>query len=59
MTKETILAAVQALPEQISLNELIERLILVEKIEKGREQSRLGQTVSQEEVKQLVKTWFK
>ena len=59
MTKETILAAVQALPEQISLNELIERLILIEKIEKGREQSRLGQTISQEEVKQLVKTWFK
>ncbi len=59
MTKETILAAVQALPEQISLDELIERLILVEKIEKGREQSRLGQVVGQEEVKQLVKTWFK
>ncbi len=59
MTKETILAAVQALPEHISLDGLIERLILVEKIEKGREQSCLGQVVGQEKVKQLVKTWRK
>lgn len=59
MTKATILAAVNALPDQIDFDELLERLILIEKIEKGREQSRLGQTVSQEEVKQLVKTWFK
>ncbi|MGI4738253.1 MAG: hypothetical protein ACRYG7_24050 [Janthinobacterium lividum] len=59
MTKETILAAVRALSEQISLDELIERLLLVEKIEKGREQSRLRQMVSQQEVTQLVKTWFK
>ena len=59
MTKETILAAVQAMPEPIEFNELMERLILIEKIEQGREQSRLGQTVSHEEVKQRVKTWFK
>lgn len=58
MTKETILAAVQALPEQISLDELIERLILIKKIEKGREQSHLGQVVSHEEVKRRVRTWF-
>ena len=58
MTKETILAAVQAMPEPIEFNELMERLILIEKIEQGREQSRLGQIVSHEEVKQRVKTWF-
>lgn len=59
MNKEVVLAAVNALPDTIELEELIDRLILLEKIEQGREQSRLGQTVSQEEVKQLVKTWFK
>ena len=59
MNKQTILAAVNTLPDEIQLDELVERLLLVEKIEKGREQSRNGQTVSQEEVEQLVKTWFK
>ena len=59
MNKQTILAVVNALPEEIELDELVERLILIEKIEKGREQSRTNQTVAHEEVKQLVKTWFK
>jgi parvulin-like peptidyl-prolyl isomerase len=59
MNKQTVLDAVNALPEEIELDELIERLIFIEKIEKGREQSRNGETVSQEEVKQIVRTWFK
>ena len=59
MNKQTILAAVNALPEEIELDELVEHLVLIQKLEKGREQSRNNQTVSQEEVKQLVKAWFK
>lgn len=59
MNKQTVLATVNALPEEFEMDELIERLLLIEKIEKGREQSRNGQTISHEEVKQLVKTWFK
>ena len=41
------------------MDELIDRLLLIQKIEKVREQSRNNQTYSQEEVKQLVKTWSK
>ncbi|UYZ64573.1 hypothetical protein [Hymenobacter weizhouensis] len=59
MNKQTVLAAVNALPEEIELDDLVERLLLIEKIEKGREQSRKGETVSHEEVKSLVQTWFK
>ncbi len=59
MSKETILAAINALPEKVELNDVIDRLILIEKIEEGREQSRLGQTVSHEEVKARVTSWFK
>lgn len=56
MTKETILAAVQALPEPINLNDLIERLIFMEKVEEGLRQSKAGETISHEEVKRRVKT---
>jgi len=59
MSKETILAAVNALPAEVEVEELIEKLILLEKIEIGREQSRQEQTVSHEDVKKLAKTWFK
>ncbi|MCR5889604.1 hypothetical protein LRS06_17860 [Hymenobacter sp. J193] len=59
MTKELLQATLDQLPDTFELEELIERLLLIEKIEKGREQSRRGQTVSHEEAKQLVKTWFK
>jgi len=59
MSKETLLAAADQLPDHFELDELIDRLLLIQKIEKGREQSRNNQTYSQEEVKQLVKTWSK
>jgi len=57
MTKETILAAVQALPEPIDFNELLERLIFIEKVEEGLRQSEAGETISQEEVERRVQSW--
>ena len=59
MTKETILAAVQAMPEPIEINDLMERLIFMEKVEEGFRQSEAGKTVSHEEVKRLVQSWRK
>jgi len=59
MNKEILFTAADQLPDQFELDELIDRLLLIQKIEKGREQSRNTQTHSQEEVKQLVKTWFR
>lgn len=56
MTKETILAAVQAMPEPIDLNELRERLIFIER--EGLRQSKAGEAVSHEELKRRVRTWF-
>ncbi len=59
MTKETILAAVQALPEPIDFNELLERLIFIEKVEEGLRQGEAGETISQEEVERRVQSWRK
>lgn len=59
MSKETLFTAADQLPDHFELDDLIDRLLLIEKIEKGREQSRNNQTYTQEEVKQMVKTWFK
>lgn len=59
MNKETILAALNELPAQVTLDEVIERLVFIEKVEEGLRQSNAGHTISQEEVKKLAKSWSK
>lgn len=62
MTKETILAAVQALPEPIALRELdslIEKLVFIAKVEEGFAAIEQGESKSHEEVLKLVQTWQK
>ena len=59
MSKETILAAVNAFPQEVALEELIERLIFMEKVEEGLRDSEAGRTISQQELKQLVQSWSK
>jgi predicted transcriptional regulator len=59
MNKETILAAFSDMPAQVTLDEVVERLIFIEKVEKGLRQSEAGQTVSQEEIKKLANSWSK
>ncbi|MGI4865775.1 MAG: hypothetical protein ACRYFZ_17765 [Janthinobacterium lividum] len=57
MQKETILATLSDMPAQVTLDEVVERLIFIEKVEEGLRQSEAGQTVSQEEVEKLAKSW--
>jgi predicted transcriptional regulator len=59
MNKETILAAFSDMPAQVTLDEVVECLIFIEKIEEGLRQSEAGQTISQEEIKKLAKSWSK
>jgi hypothetical protein len=40
-----------------TLEELIERLVFVEKVEKGLEQIKEGKTVPHEQVKDMIKKW--
>ncbi len=62
MTKETILAAVQAMPEPIALSELdslMEKLVFIAKVEEGFAAIEQGESKSHEEVLKLVRTWQK
>ena len=49
--KQRALDALQTLPDQATLDEAIERLCLLAKIEEGLRQSDAGQVVSHEDVK--------
>lgn len=59
LTKEKVLNSVKSLPEEFSIDDLMEKLIVIEKIETGLEQMNKGQTYSQEEVKEKVQSWRK
>ena len=62
MSKKTILAAINALPADVNASELeetLERLVFMAKIEEGIRQSEQGETISQEALLQLVQTWEK
>lgn len=59
MTKETTIKAINDFPEQFDLDILIEKLIFIDKVDKGLEQSTNGNVVSHEEVKKMLARKFK
>ena len=59
MTKSQVLNSVGSLPEQFSIDELIDRLLFVDKIETGLTQSKTGRVNSEEEAKQKLSKWLK
>lgn len=50
-TRERMIEAIRELPEDASVEDAIERLCLIAKIEEGLEQSRAGRVISHEELK--------
>jgi len=59
MTQEAVIETVKTLPVNFELNELVERLILLEEIEKRREQGQKGETISFEDMKREISSWRK
>jgi predicted transcriptional regulator len=57
--KEKMLQVVHALPEDTSIEEAMERLLFLAKVEKGLEQADAGETLSHEEVKERMSRWLK
>jgi len=57
MKRDKALETVKEFPQEFDLEELIERLIFVEKIEKGLKQLEEGKTVPHSEVKERIKGW--
>ena len=52
------IASANSLPEEFSIDELIERLILIEKIERGNKQSENGDVIADEDLNKEIEKWF-
>ncbi len=59
MKKKTLVETFARLPDEFQLDELIEQLIVLEKIEKGRADGREGKVLTDEEAKQRLSKWLK
>ena len=58
ITKTKLKEQIDSFPEQFSIDDLIERLILVEKIEKGKIQSEEGEVLSESDFDKEIDKWF-
>jgi predicted transcriptional regulator len=58
-TKEKMIQMVQALPDDASVEDAMERLLLLAKIERGLQQADAGQLIPHEKVKERMTKWLK
>ncbi len=57
MRRDKALETVKEFPQEFNLEELLDRLVFVEKVEKGLKQLDQGKTVTHEQVKEITKKW--
>lgn len=59
ITKDKLMDSLKDLPNEFSLDELLDRILLLQKIDVGLEQSKNGETYTTEEAKQKLAKWLK
>jgi len=58
ISKAILKNQIKDFPEEFSIDELIERLILIEKIEQGNMQSKNDEIISEKELEKEATKWF-
>ena len=58
-TKEEAVRAVQGLPDDASIEDAMERLLYIAKIERGIQQADAGQTIPHERVRDRMAKWLR
>mgnify|MGYP006303479073 CR=1 FL=1 len=59
LTKDIVKRTIDKLPDQFTIEEVIEELIVLDKIEKGMKDIEEGNVFSTEEVKAKLSKWLK
>lgn len=58
-TKQQMLKAIEGLPDDANVEDALERLYLLYKIDRGIKQADAGELISQEEARQRMAKWLK
>lgn len=59
LTKSLVTKQLEKLPEEFTLEDLVEQLILIQKVEKGLKDSDEDKVISEEELDNEIEEWFK
>jgi predicted transcriptional regulator len=59
MKKSAVISALNEFPKEFNLEDFLERLIVIEKIDDGLKDLKEGKTVSHSAVKKMIKKWRK
>ena len=59
MKKTAVINTLNELPREFQLEDLVERLIVIEKIDAGLKEAKEGKTVSHEAAKKIISKWLK
>ena len=57
ITKERLYKQIESLPDKLDIEDLIERLLLIDKIEKRKIESDNDNTISEEQLDKEIKGW--
>ena len=59
LTKSNVLRTIITFPDKFSIDELVDKMILLDKIDKGLIQANNNQVVSDEELDKEIEGWLK
>jgi hypothetical protein len=59
LDREKIIESLKKLPDHVALDEVLERIILLDKVENGLRQSEQGQVIPDEELDEKLPEWLK
>jgi Zn-dependent alcohol dehydrogenase len=59
LTKDKVNKTIETLPASFTIDELIDQLIFMEKVDEGYQHSESGKVISNEDVKLIIERWSK
>ena len=59
LTRDKVISSIKDLPDSFTIDELIDRLIFIEKVEQGLKQSEEGKVIPHDEVGKIIEKWSK
>lgn len=59
LTKTKVIKTISQFPENFSIDELVDKMILLDKIERGIKDAENGKTISDEELEKRMEEWLK
>jgi hypothetical protein len=59
MTKDIVTKAIKNMPQEFEVDDFIERLVFMEKVEQGLNDVKDGRTITHSEMKQRILSWRK